>query len=83
MSRESFVFLIGFVVFFTHFLGLPRDWKEIIYLGAGIMLMLVGFSLRRSAFLRSIDDGNGERRAGAFVESGHTHVAQPLVREET
>lgn len=68
MSRESFVFVLGFVVFFTSFLGIPRDWKEYVFIGTGIVLMILGFHLRRTAFLRSIEDGSGERRSEAFVE---------------
>ncbi len=69
MSRESFVFFLGFVVFFTSFLGIPREWKEYVSIGAGIILMMVGFHLRRTAFLRSLDDGSGEKRSEVFVES--------------
>jgi len=69
MSRESFIFVLGFVVFFTPFLGFPEDWKEAVFIVAGILLMIVGYSLRRSSFLRSIDSGNGERTSDAFVES--------------
>lgn len=69
MSRESFVFVFGFIVFFTPFLGIPHEWKEYVHIASGIVLMLVGLRLRRTAFLRSIDDGTGERKSDAFVES--------------
>lgn len=68
MSRESFVFLIGFVVFFTPFLGIPREWKEWIFIGSGVLIMFFGYKLRRSAFLRSIMHESGEHRSSAFVE---------------
>ncbi len=69
MSRESFVFLLGFVIFFTPFLGIPVDWKERVFIGAGILVMLLGYNLRRTAFLRSLEHESGERRGDAFVES--------------
>lgn len=69
MSRESFVFTLGFLVFFTPFLGLPTDYKEWIFIILGVLLMTVGYSLRRTAFLRSIEHKSGERRSDAFVES--------------
>lgn len=72
MSRESFVFLFGFVVFFTPFLGIPRDWKEWILMGSGILLMFLGYKLRRAAFLRSITSENGEHRSDVFVEHVRT-----------
>ncbi len=68
MSRESFVFLFGFVVFFTPFLGIPRDWKEWILIGSGVILMFLGYKLRRAAFLRSIMSESGEHRSDVFVE---------------
>jgi len=71
MSRESFVFVIGLIVFLTSFLGIPQDWKKFIFIAGGILLMILGYSLRRTAFLRSVDSGNGERRGDAFVERVH------------
>ncbi len=69
MSKESLVFFVGLVVFVTSFLGIPNDWKEAVFVVTGILLMFVGYLLRRGAFLRSIDVGNGERRSDAFEES--------------
>lgn len=71
MSRESFVFLLGFVVFFVPYLGIPREWKEWILIGVGVLLMFVGYKLRRAAFLRSIMHESGEHRSEAFVEQVH------------
>ncbi len=72
MSRESFVFLLGFVVFFVPYLGIPREWKEWILIVIGVLLMFVGYKLRRAAFLRSIMHESGEHRSEAFVEHVHT-----------
>lgn len=69
MTRESFVFLLGFFIFFIPFLGIPEIYKEYALFGAGVLLMIVGYSLRRSSFIRSIEEEGGERRADAFVES--------------
>jgi hypothetical protein len=49
----------------------PTEWKEWIILGSGLSLIAIGYSLRRSAFFRSIEVSPGEHRAEAFVE--HTH----------
>lgn len=76
MTRESFVFLLGFIIFFVPFLGLPATYKEYLLIGVGILLMLVGYSLRRSSFLRSIEREGGERHADAFVEGRRTTPAQ-------
>lgn len=76
MSRESFVFLIGFIVFFTPFLGIPREWKEWIFVGTGVLIMFFGYKLRRAAFLRSITTEQGEHRSEAFVEHMNTPNAE-------
>lgn len=73
MSRESLVFLVGLIVFLVPFTGFPNDWKELVYTVSGGLLLLLGYSLRRTAFLRSIDDGQGGRKSDAFVESVHRH----------
>lgn len=69
MSKETFVFIIGIVVFFTPFLGLPGEYKEWILIVSGILLTITGYRLRRASFLRSLEHHSGERRGDAFVES--------------
>ncbi len=69
MSRESLVFVLGLIVFFTPFSGFPGNWEKVIFITAGAILMFVGYSLRRTAFFRSIDSGNGEGVSDEFVES--------------
>ncbi len=69
MSKESFVFLLGAIVLFVPFIGVPRDIKEWILIVCGVLLMGVGYRLRRIAFLRSLEHESGERRGDTFVES--------------
>lgn len=69
MSKETFVFILGIVVFFTPFLGLPGEYKEWILIVSGILLFVTGYRLRRAKFLRSLEHHSGERRGDAFVES--------------
>ena len=68
MSRESLVLLFGIVVSVISYLGVPSLWKERIIIGSGVILIIIGYSLRRAAFFRSIEVAPGERRAEAFVE---------------
>lgn len=75
MSRESFIIILGLAVLFVPQLGIPSEWKQDILLGSGILLLLVGYSLRRSAYLRTIDQGNGERGTDTFTESN----ARPMI----
>jgi hypothetical protein len=63
------VFLLGVLVFVMPMIGVPPIWKEYAVIVIGILLILVGFSLRRSAYYRKTDRGNGERSTDSFVES--------------
>ncbi|HEX4799360.1 MAG TPA: hypothetical protein VFV22_02375 [Candidatus Paceibacterota bacterium] len=70
MSKETLVFVLGFIVCFSPFIGISRDHKEWLLIGIGTILMMVGYRLRRLSFLRSLDErGVGERRADVFVEN--------------
>lgn len=69
MSRESLVFVVGFFVFLIPFLSIPRDFKEWFFIGAGAVLMIIGISLRRRAFFRSLEDESGGRVSDVFAES--------------
>lgn len=69
MSRESLVFLLGLVVLLTPLIGVPPEWKDYALLVIGALLMLVGLSLRRGAYYRRLDRGNGEIGNDSFVES--------------
>jgi uncharacterized membrane protein len=69
MSRESLVLLLGVVVFLVPGSGLPEVWIENGLKIVGIILMVLGYTLRRSAYYRKTDRGNGERGNDSFVES--------------
>lgn len=69
MSRESLVFILGVVVFLTPFLGVTNETKRIIAVIAGVLLIYVGYKLRRAAYFRSIEHKNGERAGDMFVEN--------------
>lgn len=74
MSRESLVLILGVIVAGVPYIGVPTEWKEWIILGAGLLLIAIGYSLRRSAFFRSIEVAPGEHRGDAFVEHSHDHA---------
>lgn len=74
MSKESIVVVIGLIVFMVPSLGLPEDLKEYLLLGVGVLLITIGFFLRRAAYLRKIDRGNGESGGESFVESNPEEV---------
>lgn len=76
MSRESLVLLIGIIVFFTPFLNVPEVWKQYVIAGSGLVLFVVGYFLRRAAYLRQTSLSDRERGTDSFVES------EPLLEEE-
>jgi len=69
VSKESIVLLLGVLILFVPSLGIPADWKLYVLTGAGAILVIVGYLLRRAAYYRRIDRGNGERGGESFVES--------------
>ena len=73
MTRESLVFILGIIVIIIPYSGITENWKLYILTGCGALLMVTGYSLRRSAYLRSLEHQPGERRGDSFVE--HVHPA--------
>ncbi len=69
MTRQTSVFLIGILLTIIPFLGVPQAWREYSIVFIGVVLILVGYGLRRDVFLSRIDRGNGERGTDSFVES--------------
>lgn len=69
MSKGTFVFFLGILLVLMPYLGLPSTWKQYIYVGLGVILILVGYFIRRSRYLSDIDRGNGERGGETFVET--------------
>ena len=68
MSRESIVFTLGIMLIVIPKLGVPDTWKLYFYIGSGIVLVLIGYSLCRSSYLRSIKKANGDHGTDSFVE---------------
>lgn len=69
MSKEMIVFVLGIALLIIPHIGVPENWKLICYTVMGVALTTVGYSLRRAAYLRSIEQGNGERSTDSYVES--------------
>ena len=69
MMKETFVFLLGLLVFFTPYLGVPSDYRKWLLIVTGMLIMAIGYRLRRNAFLSSLEHESGERRSDTFAES--------------
>jgi hypothetical protein len=69
MTKETLVFLSGMLLVLIPFLGIPDNWKQYAITSIGIILIIIGYVLRRYRYLLSIEKGNGERGTDSFVET--------------
>jgi hypothetical protein len=69
MTKGTFVFVLGMFLIVLPYLGLPSAWKQFIYVGLGILLLMIGYAIRRAQYFHEIDLGNGERGGDTFVET--------------
>lgn len=44
-------------------------WRQYAIVTIGILLIFIGYALRRSVYLDRIDKGNGERGIDSYVET--------------
>ncbi len=72
MSKESLVLLFGFIVLIIPFTGFPENWRSYSLGFSGAILIILGYFLRRGAYYRKLDKGNGELSNDSFVESNPT-----------
>lgn len=82
MSRESLVLLLGVIILAIPFAGIPLVWKQYILVAAGILLVFTGYSLRRSAYWRKVDRGDGQIGTDSFLESTPSHPGQQTLLKE-
>jgi len=68
MRKGSYVFLFGIILVVVPYLGIPSLWKQYIILAIGIMLILLGYAIRRAQYFSDINS-NGEFVTDTFVET--------------
>lgn len=69
LTKETLVFLCGLLLIVIPFLGVPEEWRYYAVTAMGVVLVFVGYELRRRIYLSRIDKGNGERGTDSFVET--------------
>lgn len=69
MSKGTMAFLLGILLILLPYIGIPSVWKQYTYVALGIILVLLGYGLRRAQYFHEIDNGNGERSGETFVET--------------
>ncbi len=69
MSKETIVFISGVLLIIVPFLGIPLQWREYVIAALGVLLIFIGYALRRGMYLRHIEREGGERATDSFVET--------------
>lgn len=82
MSRESIVFIIGLLLLVVPSLGIPDSWKFYFCIAVGVVLVIVGYSLRRASYIRSIENEDGERSTDSFKEQKMVSPSDESVSEQ-
>ena len=82
MSRESLVFLFGLGVFLLPFLGIPLARKDQLIILFGAILVALGYSLRRSAYLRRAKAvALREARENQLADSPNYETSTPKTKQ--
>jgi uncharacterized membrane protein len=68
-SKESLVFIIGLILVVFPYIGIPESWRVIGTSFFGVVLVFVGYALRRALYLKHIQRTDGERASDSFVET--------------
>lgn len=71
MSKESLVLILGLIVLAVPGSGLPEEWIIYILRAVGVLLIILGFLLRRASYYRRMEKGSEERAADSFIDSSH------------
>lgn len=69
MSKPTLVFLFGILLTVAPFLGVPEWWRQYLIAGIGVLLIFIGYALRRERFLVDLERGDGERGTDSFIET--------------
>jgi hypothetical protein len=69
MSQESLILVAGLFLMLLPSLAIPNAYDRWIIAFLGAVIAVIGYRLRRAAYLRSIETVHGEHRADAYVES--------------
>lgn len=68
MTKGTFVFFTGILLIILPYLGIPSLWKHYIGIGLGVLLIILGYIIRRRQFLDEMQRA-GEQPHDTFVET--------------
>lgn len=69
MTKGTAIFLLGLLIIILPSLGIPAIWKQSILIAVGILLLGIGYTLRRAQYLSTLDHDGSVRTAETFVET--------------
>jgi len=69
MSKGTLIFFFGIVLMLIPSLGIPQMWKQYIIIGIGVLLLLIGYIVRRTDYFRTLENEDGTRSEETFVET--------------
>lgn len=69
MTKGTAIFLLGLLVIILPTLGIPLVWKQIAFAVMGIIMLGIGYSLRRAQYLATLEHDGVLRTAETFVET--------------
>ncbi|MCU0678326.1 MAG: hypothetical protein MUF19_01915 [Candidatus Pacebacteria bacterium] len=69
MTKGTAIFLLGLLVIILPALGVPMAWKQIAFVIMGIIMLGIGYSLRRAQYLATLEHDGVVRTAETFVET--------------
>lgn len=69
MSKGTTIFLSGMLLIIVPSMGIPLVWKHIILFAVGVLLLGIGYSLRRQQYLSTLSVDDNVRTAETFVET--------------
>ncbi len=69
MTKGTLVFLLGLVTIVLPSLGIPMIWKQVLFAVMGLVFVGIGYSIRRSQYLSTLENDGTVRTAETFVET--------------
>ncbi|MBP9717225.1 MAG: hypothetical protein KBD44_00740 [Candidatus Pacebacteria bacterium] len=69
MSKGTIIFFFGIALMLIPSLGIPLEWKQYILSGMGVLLLLIGYIVRRADYFHTLESEDGVRTDETFVET--------------
>ncbi|MFM2424373.1 MAG: hypothetical protein RLZZ70_764 [Candidatus Parcubacteria bacterium] len=69
MTKGTAIFFLGIGLIFVPYLGIPLWWKQVVSVSIGIILIGLGYSIRRNQYLATLTHDGSTRASETFVET--------------